>query len=153
MQHLVQLRRVAEDGRVSVSITDRTRSSTGSSRGSADGRPRSPRHPNRTAFRILLAAERQNLAHEISRAARGAQHFGDDPVRTAAPRQVVLRHLRVADDRGEDVVEVVRDAAASVPIASIFCAWKSSASSVRRVVSAAGALTISHEHAGDLLPA
>jgi len=48
----------------------------------------------------------------------------------------VLLHedLAVATDNGQQVVEIVRDSTASVPTASIFCAWRSCSSRALRSV-------------------
>lgn len=43
-------------------------------------------------------------------------------------RDCRFRKVRVPDDRGQDVVEIVGDPPARRPRASIFCAWRSSLS-------------------------
>jgi len=90
-----------------------------------------------------LPREAEELLRQVGPPAR---RLVDDVGRVVHLRPglgIELQELRVADDAGEDVVEVVRDASREGAIASIFCACRScsslwrSASSLRRSASSA----------------
>ncbi len=59
----------------------------------------------------LAPRECQELPREVRRALRGARDLGDVAERGIAGRGIGPRHLGVAEDRRQQVVEVVRDAA------------------------------------------
>ena len=84
----------------------------------------------------LLSAEGQKLARERRRLVGGfpgALGMGAERILGGQPPQ---NQLAVAADDHEQVVEVVRDAPASLPTASIFWAWRSCSSVWRRASSA-----------------
>ena len=68
-------------------------------------------HVDPHAFTGAAAAERQDALDQRLRAQRGAHRGIDVPALRRAFGAVALHHLAVTEDRGEDVVEVVRDAA------------------------------------------
>ena len=68
-------------------------------------------HVDRHAFTGAAAAERQDALDQRLRAQRGAHRGIDVPALRRAFGAVALHQLAIAEDRGEDVVEVVRDAA------------------------------------------
>ena len=59
----------------------------------------------------LHAAEGQDLLHQAARAHRGALDLREAGVAGQADRRVLARGRHIADDGGEDVVEIVRDSA------------------------------------------
>ena len=92
-------------------------------------------------IQLLELAEREQLASEVAGAPNGVEDDGD-VLLALLSGDFVPQQLRVAADDGEDVVEVVRDAAASRPMASIL--WAScncSSSMVRSVMSSMTAIT------------
>ena len=59
----------------------------------------------------LAPGKRQQLAGEVGGPLRGARDLGDVAARRVGGRHVVLRHLGVPENRGQQVVEVMCDAA------------------------------------------
>ena len=81
-------------------------------------------------------AERQQLPGQRGGALRGAadlRHVAAGGARRARCRPA--RRSRVAEDDGEQVVEVVRDAAGQLPTASIFCDCRSCSCDAFRAIS------------------
>ena len=60
---------------------------------------------------ILLARERHHPAHQFGAMFGGVAHLVDDHLLALAERQAPFEHVDPAEHRGEQVVEVVRDAA------------------------------------------
>jgi len=60
---------------------------------------------------FALAAEGQNLLHEVLGPAGGLEDFRDAFLRRRIVGQVFLQQITVAEHGGEDVVEIMRDAA------------------------------------------
>ena len=59
----------------------------------------------------LLAAEREQLPGEPGGPLRGFPHFGNVRLQRAVGREILAHEIGVPEDRGQHVVEVVRDAA------------------------------------------
>ena len=70
-------------------------------------------HPEADALALGrgLAAEGEDLPHDLLGAVEGAHHLVQVRAGGRAPRQVVLGQFDVAHDAAEDVVEIVGDAA------------------------------------------
>jgi hypothetical protein len=110
--HLVDLGRVAEHAGVAASSRRSSRTPRGQRRGDAVERLDDDRlHVHRHALGHAAAAEGEDALDQRL----GAQARGERRVDVAAQRRalggVLLRQLAVAEDRREDVVEVVGDAA------------------------------------------
>ena len=84
----------------------------------------------------LPPAEREQLSGQRRRAIGRVEDLLDVGLERRAV-QLLQQQLGIAADRGQQVVEVVRDAAREPPIASIFCACRSCSSSWLRADSAA----------------
>ena len=68
-------------------------------------------HAHRLAPDVAAPAEGKDLIHEIARLLAGAADLGEIVGRAAAGRDLRLGHLRISQDRADDIVEVMRDAA------------------------------------------
>ena len=68
-------------------------------------------HLHGAAFGDVIAAESQNLAHQIARAATGFFDFAQAFLRRGVVQTVGLGQLHIAQNGAHDIVEVVRYAA------------------------------------------
>ncbi len=110
-QHLVELPAIGPDFRVAVELgVDRD------GRGDADTQQRQRlldqcRHRNRFPRDLLLAAEGQDLIHQVAGPLARAMNQLHMLVKRIVRRHFLHRQLRQAQDRHQRVVEIVRDAA------------------------------------------
>ena len=88
--------------------------------------------------RAPLAAEGEELARQRRGALDGLQDLGQILLRHLV-RQLGLDEARVAGDDGQQVVESCATPLDIRPMISIFCAWRSCASSSRRSVTSMNA--------------